>query len=206
MKFEAFPKIRRIFKDSMIVTEKIDGTNAQIYIEGANEIGIEGLSPDDPAAIFQTKYALGFKDGNAIYAGSRNRWISTEDDNYGFANWVQANADELFKLGPGRHFGEWWGKGIQRGYGLTEKRFSLFNTSRWGGNNSELRPNCCHVVPVLGCWQMDTGKIREVLEELKKTGSHASPGFMDVEGIVVYHPASNQLFKYTVDDNHKDSK
>lgn len=95
------------------------------------------------------------------------------------------------------------GKGIQRGYGLTEKRFSLFNTAKWGGNNSENRPKCCHVVPVLGAWQMDTQKIKEVLEDLKATGSKASPGYMDVEGIIVYHPASNQLFKYTVDDSPK---
>ena len=30
--FEAFPKIKRIFKDNMIITEKIDGSNAQVYI------------------------------------------------------------------------------------------------------------------------------------------------------------------------------
>lgn len=185
MEFEAFPKIRRIFKDSMIVSEKIDGTNAQVYIPDEEEMKTSARK---------------------VWAGSRNRWVEPGNDNYGFAAWVEANYEELLKLGPGRHFGEWWGKGIQRGYGLTEKRFSLFNTSRWGGNNAHLRPACCHVVPVLGCWQMDTGKIREILEELKTSGSQASPGFMDIEGIVVYHPASNQLFKYTVDDNHKDSK
>ena len=208
MQFEAFPKIRRIFKDNMIITEKLDGTNAQVYIFPANEVGIEGLPSDDPDAKFQTEYALGFRDGYGIAAGSRTRWITPgpKSDNFGFAKWVQDNQEELFKLGEGRHFGEWWGHGIQRGYGLTEKRFSLFNTSRWSGNNAELRPKCCHVVPVLGCWTMDTGKIREILEKLKETGSVAAPGFMDVEGIVVYHPASNQLFKYTVDDNHKDAK
>jgi hypothetical protein len=78
---------------------------------------------------------------------SRSRWITPDDDNFGFAAWVEANRDELLTLGPGRHFGEWWGSGIQRGYGLPkgEKRFSLFNVSRWG----ESRPACCHVVPVL---------------------------------------------------------
>ena len=38
-------------------------------------------------------------------------------------------------LVPGRHFGEWWGSGIQRGYGLDEKTFSLFNAYRWGWLN-----------------------------------------------------------------------
>lgn len=199
MRFEPFPKITRIFKDVMIVSEKIDGTNAQI--------AIDEVIPKNPIEEFGG-VAEGFIDGKryGIWAGSRNRWITPQNDNYGFAGWVSRNAEELVKLGPGRHFGEWWGKGIQRGYGLTEKRFSLFNTHRWGGNNAEFRPKCCHVVPVLGCWSMDTTKIKEILEELKKTGSKASPGFMDVEGVVVYHPASNQLFKYTVDDNHKGVK
>lgn len=189
--FEDFGKIRRIFKDNMIVTEKLDGTNAQVYIY--------------PVAGDEKEFCLGVKDGMGITAGSRSRYIhpGTKTDNFGFAKWAQDNQEELFKLGEGRHFGEWWGQGVQRGYGLTEKRFSLFNIHRWSGNNAELRPACCHVVPVLGCWTLDTNKIKEILEDLKKTGSIAAPGFMDVEGIVVYHPASNQLFKYTVDDSPK---
>ena len=47
--------------------------------------------------------------------GSRNRWITPEDDNYGFSRWAHEHKDELLTLGPGRHFGEWWGNGIQRG-------------------------------------------------------------------------------------------
>src|SRR5678815_2758188 len=101
--FEAFESIPRISR-ACVISEKIDGTNAQVYI------------PDD------SSYVL---------AGSRNRWITPEDDNYGFATWVRDNATELLKLGPGRHFGEWWGAGIQRRYGLTEKRWSLFNSGRW---------------------------------------------------------------------------
>lgn len=193
--FKDFGKIRRIFKDSMIITEKLDGTNAQVYIFP--------LVDNDVSTDLEKEFCLGTKDGFGIAAGSRNRYITPDKDKYGFARWVHDNQEELFRLGEGRHFGEWWGNGIQRGYGLTEKRFSLFNTSRWSGNNVELRPKCCSIVPVLGCWTMDTEKIKEILEDLKKTGSVASPGFMDVEGVVVYHPASNKLFKYTVDDNHK---
>ena len=51
------------------------------------------------------------------------------------------------ELGVGQHFGEWWGFGIQRGYGLHERRFSLFNTGRW--SDPAVRPACCGVVPVL---------------------------------------------------------
>jgi hypothetical protein len=68
-----------------------------------------------------------------MLAGSRSQYITPERDNHGFARWVQDDADELWALGEGRHFGEWWGSGIQRGYGLQkgEKRFSLFNVARW---------------------------------------------------------------------------
>ena len=104
LEFREFPKIARLSRE-MIITEKIDGTNAQILIT---------------------------EDGQ-ILTGSRNRWITPQDDNYGFAKWVEENKQEILKLGVGRHFGEWWGGGIQRGYNLPkgEKRFSLFNVSRW---------------------------------------------------------------------------
>lgn len=114
------------------------------------------------------------------------------------------HADELRALGPGSHFGEWWGSGVQRGYGLTggEKRFSLFNVSRW---TDDVRPACCSVVPTLLRWTFDTVKVDEVLASLAATGSQASPGFMKPEGVVVFHAASGQLFKKTLDknDGHK---
>ena len=100
--FVAFPKIPRLSR-RCVITEKIDGTNACIFIG---------------------------EDGEFL-VGSRTRWITPENDNHGFARWAYEHKDELLGLGPGRHFGEWWGQGIQRGYGLKEKRFSLFNTSRW---------------------------------------------------------------------------
>lgn len=177
--FQDFGKVKRLLRD-IVITEKLDGTNAQIFIPSEEETGN-----------FARK----------VMAGSRNRWIEPGDDNYGFAKWVDSNYEELLKLGPGRHFGEWWGKGIQRNYALTEKRFSLFNTHKW--SDPEVRPKCCHVVPVLYEGEFHTEKIKAVLRELQKTGSVASPGFMDVEGIVVFHTASNHIYKYTVDDNHK---
>jgi hypothetical protein len=134
--FEEFPKMARLSR-RVIISEKIDGTNAQILIG---------------------------EDGSMQF-GSRTRWITPEDDNYGFARWATENAEELRTLGAGRHFGEWWGCGIQRGYGLKEKRFSLFNSARWyevdqyitDDEQAPVRfpaPACCHVVPVLfdGIW------------------------------------------------------
>lgn len=168
--FVEFPKIAR-FNREVIVTEKIDGTNAQILVSD---------------------------DGNEIVAiGSRTKWISTEDDNKGFAGWVQKNKQELLKLGPGSHFGEWWGSNIGRTYGLKEKRFSLFNVSRW-----ELdRPACCGVVPVLWRGTMEDLKVNDILAKLKAEGSVAAPGFMNPEGVVIFHVHSGTLFKKTLDKN-----
>lgn len=166
MEFAEFPKMARLSRD-VIITEKLDGTNAQVFI------GEDG----------------------SIKAGSRTRWITPSDDNFGFASWVESNKEELLKLGPGRHFGEWWGLGIQRGYGLHERRFSLFNVSRW----LDERPTCCHVVPTLYRGPFDTKDIADVLTELKTNGSLAAPGFMNPEGVIVWHTAANIGFKKTID-------
>lgn len=168
--FLPFPKMPRLSREC-IVTEKIDGTNAQIYIG---------------------------EDGD-VRAGSRSRWITPQDDNHGFARWVEANRDDLLNLGPGRHFGEWWGSGIQRNYGLKEKRFSLFNVSRW--SDDAVRPKCCHVVPRLATGNMDhiDALVFAVLSDLQELGSTAAPGFMKPEGIIIFHIAGNVGFKKTLE-------
>lgn len=170
--FEPFPKIPRLFRD-VVITEKIDGTNAQVVVSD---------------------------DMKSIRAASRKRWITPEQDNFGFARWVEENKDELLKLGPGRHFGEWWGRGIQRGYGLEDRRFSLFNTHKWGGD----RPACCDVVPVLYQGPFDLERLDECLMLLRELGSTAAPGFGEPEGIIVYHTHANSMFKVTLyGDQHK---
>jgi RNA ligase len=170
MEFQAFNKIPRISRN-MVVTEKLDGTNGQIAIS----------------------------DTGIIYAGSRNRWLSLESDNFGFCKWVLDNKEELLKLGPGRHYGEWWGVGIQRGYGLSERRFSLFNVSKW--SDDAVRPMCCHVVPTLVTGLLDTTSINVSLDLLKTNGSVAAEGFMDPEGICIYHEAAGTYFKKTLKDD-----
>jgi len=170
--FISFPKIPRLSRN-IVITEKIDGTNAQILV-----------TPDE-----------------SIFAGSRKVWITPEKDNFGFAAWVEANKQELLKLGPGRHFGEWWGSGIQRGYGLKEKRFSLFNIKKWADNSK--RPKCCYVVPLIYTGPFDTDHINDVIAELAYFGSFAAPGFMRPEGIVIFHSAGSYLFKKTVLNDEK---
>lgn len=204
MLFEGFPKIGRLSRGCTI-TEKIDGSNAQIGIwrESADTNGGDG-----------TYGALAFAPADAdgtrlvMAAGSRSRWLDTSSkgDNFGFAKWVAAHATELFALGEGRHFGEWWGSGIQRRYGLEgdDKRFSLFNVDRWG-DGRQPRPACCGVVPVLHNGQFTDEAINNALEHLRVFGSVAATGFRNPEGVVVYHHATKTLFKKMVigDENSK---
>lgn len=186
--FIEFPKMARLSRE-ILITEKIDGTNAQICIT---------------------------EDGQML-VGSRTRWITPEQDNYGFARWAFERQEELMKLGTGRHFGEWWGNGIQRGYGLPkgDKRFSLFNVSRWCLHGEtpqriptadpriekiqENLPPCCGLVPILYRGLFTTEACDKALEELRIKGSKAAPNFLKPEGIVVFHVAANCGFKKTIE-------
>jgi hypothetical protein len=156
-----------------VITEKIDGTNAGIYIG----------------------------EGGEFLVASRTRWITPQDDNYGFAKWAYDNKEELMKLGPGMHHGEWWGRGIQRHYNKTDRTFSLFNANRW---TRESAPACCSVVPVLymGLFyeQESLQGVRECINMLRINGSYAAPGFMKPEGIVIFIDNAKQtMFKMTLE-------
>lgn len=168
--FADFGKIPRLTR-ACVITEKIDGTNASIYIG---------------------------EDGEFL-TGSRTQWITPLQDNFGFALWAQEHKDELMQLGPGHHFGEWWGRGIQRGYGLDGRRFSLFNVGRWTDETPP--PACCSVVPTLYAGDFDTHWAMRALEWLARDGSYAARGFMKPEGIIVYHVAAKLLFKKTIEDD-----
>lgn len=185
--FVPWPKISRLNRD-IVVTEKIDGTNA----------------------------AIGILDDGTVYAQSRKALITPEKDNFGFARWVAENEDELrVLLGPGLHFGEWWGRGIQRGYGVERKIFSLFNTNRWENLvvDSDL---ALTVVPVLYEGPFSEAAIKDALARLAQNGSLAAyreinetnqkltaPTFMDPEGVVVFHTAANLCFKVTIKGDEK---
>lgn len=173
-----FPRIPRLYRD-ITITEKIDGTNGLVYVT----------------------------DNGDVYAGSRNRWVYPGDDNFGFASWVAQHKSDLATLGPGNHYGEWWGVGIGRGYGLFERRFSLFRLPE----HTTEPPKCCGVVPVLyegpTNWGDMEWHICHQSSKLQHSGSIAAPGFMDPEGIVIYHKAGNTSFKFTFDgDGHKGAR
>lgn len=181
--FEPWPKVPRLHRE-VTITEKIDGTNAAVIV---------------------------MADGR-VFAQSRKRLIYSgkSTDNYGFAAWVDEHVDELRELGMGHHFGEWYGRGVQHGYGMEDRRFALFNTYRWGDE----RPACCEIVPVLAAghtleaWPPESGLaylVDEAVEDLRVHGSRA-PGAGEkspAEGVIVYHHAANQMFKVTLENDEK---
>lgn len=206
MEFQEWPKTPRLDKP-VIYTEKIDGTNGAVVIlpfdpaedDHPNRGKFQGVTASDG-----TRYLIG--------AQSRKRLITPEDDNYGFAAWVWENADSLVEvLGEGRHFGEWWGAGIQRTYGLKSKRFSLFNIRRW--NEKDELTNMpmftprgelamvpgLETVPLLQVTpRFDTKDVEQLAKWLEDFGSMAARGFPKPEGIIAYHIASGQAFKHFV--------
>lgn len=193
MEFQPWPSISRLNKDA-VYTEKIDGTNAAVVIEP--------LTVDTPGAFSSTTVVEVDDTVYAVWCQSRKRFITPQDDNFGFANWVLKNAKKLVKiLGPGRHFGEWWGSGIQGGYGLSggERRFSLFNVKRWEMQLTHKHGHKdipeLYMVPVLDKATFSTVRAKELVEELREHGSFASPGFMKPEGVVVFHTASGTPYK-----------
>jgi len=187
VEFREFHKIPRYSRE-VLVSEKIDGTNASVFIG---------------------------EDGTFL-TGCRTRWITPDKDNHSFSRWAHEHMEELKTLGPGHHFGEWWGNGIQRGYGLKngDKRFSLFNLTRWclhgqepqPINSSDPRnvrmqdvlPTCVGLVPLLWRGLFDDLDAKALLQDLAVGGSRAVPGYMNPEGIVVFHTAAGICFKKTV--------
>jgi hypothetical protein len=186
-------KTPRLFRD-IIITEKIDGTNSSIRILPTSDYSpLQGTS---------TVYLNGEK--YYVHAQSRNRLIRVGDDNFGFAAWVWNNADALADiLGPGTHFGEWWGKGIRRGYAADGKRFSLFNAHRWENLDTVVGEIPVRAVPVLYQGMFSEDAILDALGELRHFGSKAEHAFPNPEGICIYHTQSKRTYKVTLDNNDK---
>jgi hypothetical protein len=178
--FEPYGKTAH-WNGECLVTEKIDGSNVFVMIH------------PDPAL--------------PLAVGSRNRWISPgkATDNFGFAAWVAANEEAIRRLGPGRHNGEWWGCGIGRGYGLAERRWSLFNATQW--TEEELRtrglPDNVRVVPILARATVMTDPVGQAVMTLMAGGSVAAPGYMRPEGVIVFLRAAGKLLKLVFDKDAK---
>jgi hypothetical protein len=203
IEFKAWPKTARLNRD-IVITEKLDGTNAAV--------GIYALPPEQENKVIDNALCLETVNGvkYVVYAQSRKRLIGLLDDNHQFAAWVWSNGQALVSaLGEGLHFGEWWGSGVNRGYGLLkgEKRFSLFNTIRYNDpekfNLAPLKNIGVDTVPVLYEGLFNEFEIKLANDRLVRNGSSASPGFMNPEGIIVFHTASQTPYKITIEGDEK---
>jgi hypothetical protein len=174
--FVPFPKLARLSREC-VITEKLNGRNTALIVT----------------------------DDFELLTASRTGFVTSEHDNYGFAGWAQKNREALIKaLGPGRHFGEWWGAGVpeSKRYRMKEKRFSLFNTTRWGSvefpKDGITGVSLLYTTPVLYQGMFTTEAVEHALADLATNGSRAAPGCMDPEGVVIFHVASNTMFKKTL--------
>lgn len=201
--FEAWPKIPRWSNETVTITEKIDGTNAAVII----------LPYDmDHESLIQEGYAKAYGvdkedqiTGFTFATQSRKRFIKPgkDTDNAGFAAWAWDNAMSLIQLlGYGKHYGEWWGRGIQRGYDQDTKRFSLFRPWRYEHLALTDEVPGLGVVPTLysgGAEGLLTTSI--ILATLEQEGSKAAPGFMRPEGIIIQSALTQSTYKaFTWDD------
>lgn len=157
--FKEWPSIQRLSSETIIITEKIDGTNGIVYVSD---------------------------DSSIVLAGSRNRWLSNPDgtpckpgdDNFKFSKWVYDNSETLKLLGPGYHYGEFYGPGIQRGYGVSEKSWVSFEF--WRNDLTTIEK-----VPILFEGRYTPTIYEEVIQQLINSGSVFKPGFMKPEGVVI---------------------
>ena len=188
-KFTPWPKIPRLHLARLAILEKIDGTNAAVRV-----------GPDEEVCPLRVpiEYAV-------VGVQSRTQLITPDMDNFGFAAWAHGQLYLAEVLGPGAHFGEWAGPGIQKNpLGLDEKYFFLFEWFKWPLERlleaQKLVPNL-RVAPVL--FEGDYGHyiIKRTFDDLARTGSHVVTHSASAEGIVIH--LGGTMFKMTFDDNHK---
>lgn len=203
--FEKWPSIPRWANDTITITEKIDGTNAAIIIL-PYDIDHEPLIQDGYAKVYADLNDDGVSaTGYTFAVQSRKRFIKPgkDTDNAGFAGYAFEHAVQFIELlGYGKHYGEWWGRGIQRGYDQEDKRFSLF--SPWRYEHLALKDEVpgLDVVPTLFKGGVEGYlAISIILATLEKEGSKAAPGFMRPEGLIVQSALTGAKYKaFTWDD------
>ena len=196
--YASFPSIERLENIYCVISEKVDGTNGLIEINEVFPVG-------EPKEI-------------QIRFGSRNRYITFNNDNADFANFFRhyearfkdVAADIILKelevsgetltecqeQYPLRIYGEWFGSGIQRGYGLKDKFFMPFSTFYAEKLIEYQVPNI--VKPNI----MYTGKFNKLtadmcMNTLAIHGSGIIKDYKRPEGIVIHFPKYNFRLKQT---------
>jgi len=175
--FKAYPKTPRLEQETYIISEKIDGTNGILHITKCPDTGLSTIIP-----------------------GSRSKWLLNDGsrswDNHGFGQWVADNKEELSKLPEGIHYGEWYGKGINRNYGLSDRRFMLFNFHRYA--NLDVLPSVVELETVLEEGISPTRlaeAVRKHKMDLLTAGSLHVPGFIRTEGLIIRSRLSAKVYK-----------
>lgn len=185
MSYPSFPSIERLENLHCVITEKIDGTNGLI------EYWIDSNPNHFPYC--QVRF------------GSRNRYITTTDDNSGFANFFFSHKSRILEIIGNleepptqsiRIYGEWFGKGIQRGYGLDQKYFMPFS-SFWAEKMIEAGIPNIKEPAILYTGKFIEAEVDHQMGILKFDGSHVVPGYRNPEGIVIYFSHYNFRLKQT---------
>jgi hypothetical protein len=182
IEFKSWPKTTRR-KSKCTISEKLHGSNGALAFEVTDD------SPTDGREIYVLDIQMATQ--------TRNRIVTVQDDQTGIARWAEANRDTLVmdllhvnrmlpEPGLYYHYGEF----MTRGH--TEPHFYLFNTRRWTG--VQFRTPTLKVVPVLYEGDYYDGVVEECLEDLRQNGSKAHPG-TPAEGVVVYYPGNDTMFK-----------
>lgn len=183
-KFVAYPKTRRLEDETVTISEKVDGTNGVLFIHKPHLCDVLNGSTDAPY----------------ILAGCRSRWLKDDDtkswDNHGFGKWVAENAQALHALPEGFHYGEWYGKGINHGYGMKERRFMLFNRKRY--ENLTYLPKCVELETIIED-DVPVAELSSVIDRIKNkatvNGSFHIPESGMVEGLIMRFKLSARVYK-----------
>jgi hypothetical protein len=178
VEFKEWPKIPRGQGEDMTITEKIDGTNACIIVENGEVVGCQSRSQ-----------LLAHNNIDGI--------LRIYNDNFGFAEYVLRNKEELAKLGDGYHYGEWAGPGIQKNHhNLERKTLFLFNSDRWRDGRQQ-RPEGVECVPILYEGPANREAIAETMNGLwataKERGYHP-------EGVVIWYHKTKRYEKVTFEN------
>lgn len=195
----AHPYAPPSYGNEVVVTEYVDGPRCAVGMTILPKASPEGeVGAHDPGVgISKTELAnllhiIVRPDGTryGVWAQTSRRIVKPSDDVYGFAAWVQDNAEALLAvLGTGIHYGIWHGEGIQRGYGMGYRAFALLDVRyRKVLQDALLRGKLVPgltVVPELyrGFPQRDA--VASALRRLRGCGSLVAP-FTASKGVVLY--------------------
>jgi hypothetical protein len=219
-RIKRWPDVARLHR-GVTLTEMLDGKTAALHVDVVRPLHHQVYENDRWQTIPEVPVRAGDvfsleEDGGGprsrsifyrVTVQNTTRIVTVQEDMNGIAAWARENAAGIVAaLGPGIHFGEWWGYKINRGYGLRvgDRRFSLFNTVRWNKLNGQQVPGL-YSVPVLweGSLENDWMAVPEQVANLKTRGSVAVPGYPYPEGLVLYHHEGDTMFKIRIDEHNR---